>query len=407
MVGSDIARIVIAGAIMFTGCGKTDRIELTRSSSMSPRPQAAQTIDAPQPAMSVSASLRTEPKLTWTKPMEWTQLAATQFRNPNFVSGATECYVSVLPKSGGGILENANRWRKQMGLTPIAQDGLDALPKIEVMGKMAVSLELDGSFLGMGEGPAKPNYCMKGALLELESSAVFIKMVGPQSEAGKEKANFDAFVQSLRNSLSPTVTQPEQKMIAAVLPSGHPPLAASNAAAASPAKMADTLPIGHPVVGAVPESTAIPLQPGDVKTRGQGLTWRVPDGWKQAPDRPMRLVTYKLGEDESSECYVTLLNDNAGGVEKNINHWLQQIGHPPKSADKIAAMPTIDVLGRSTPLIEAESTSGSGDGSARAFLGIAWISPTGSLLARLVGPATDVNANKEAFAAFCTSIARE
>ena len=119
------------------------------------------------------------------------------------------------------------------------------------------------------------------------------------------------------------------------------------------------------------------------------------------------MIEYKLGEDESSECYVTLLNDNAGGVEKNINHWLQQIGPPPKSADKIAAMPTIDVLGRSTPLIEAESTSGSGDGSARAFLGIAWISPTGSLLARLVGPATDVNANKEAFAAFCTSIARE
>lgn len=49
-------------------------------------------------------------------PAGWTELAPTQFRNPNFAigqDGDMECYVSVLQGDGGGLAINLNRWRGQ------------------------------------------------------------------------------------------------------------------------------------------------------------------------------------------------------------------------------------------------------------------------------------------------------
>jgi hypothetical protein len=92
-----------------------------------------------------------------------------------------------------------------------------------------------------------------------------------------------------------------------------------------------------------------------------GLAWTYPPSWKADAARPMRAATYAIpaaaGDAEGGECVVYYFGPGqGGGVEANIQRWIQQFQAPAggpadklaKRADKsVSGIPvtTLDLIG--------------------------------------------------------------
>ena len=74
---------------------------------------------------SIKFSAGTEPRPTWTLPADWEELPGNQIRlaTLRFQSGGQPLEITVIP-AGGTVLDNVNRWRKQVNLEPIPADEL-------------------------------------------------------------------------------------------------------------------------------------------------------------------------------------------------------------------------------------------------------------------------------------------
>ncbi|MCA9404382.1 MAG: hypothetical protein KC897_11410 [Candidatus Omnitrophica bacterium] len=55
------------------------------------------------------------------------------------------------------------------------------------------------------------------------------------------------------------------------------------------------------------------------------MTWTTPDGWQEAKGSGMRMATFTPVTGEAVECSVIALKGMAGGVEGNIQRWMDQI----------------------------------------------------------------------------------
>ena len=97
-----------------------------------------------------------------------------------------DCSVTVLGGDGGGLEENANRWRGQLHLAPLPAGGAGALPAVGMLGGEGRLVEVDGGTAGM-----------LVAVRELGSHTVFVKMTGPPAELRAERERFLAFCGSL------------------------------------------------------------------------------------------------------------------------------------------------------------------------------------------------------------------
>ncbi|MEO0415189.1 MAG: hypothetical protein AAF226_09590, partial [Verrucomicrobiota bacterium] len=157
----------------------------------------------PQTQQPVLPETESEGTLTATTPEGWKTLEARQFREVNLAFGPDnegECYVSRLPGGAGGLAQNLNRWRKQMGQAELDADAIAALPKKALMGGQASFIEIDGTFSGMGGGGAKNDYRMLGLVGNVNGETVFVKMTGPNALVEANTAKFHTFVASLKNS---------------------------------------------------------------------------------------------------------------------------------------------------------------------------------------------------------------
>ncbi len=337
--------------------------------------------------------------MAWTTPADWTEVAPTSMRRPNFVvngaEGASEvqCYVTELAGDGGGIDANINRWRGQIGLKPLGEAELAALERITVLDTPAVYVEFEGVYGGMGGQAGKPNSILAGALLELDDKAIFIKMVGPADSVRDQRANLREFMSSMH-----------------LHGGGSHARAASGAAA--PVQTAQTAP-GAPAdsaggAGTLPPGAVSPH--GALPPQGEKILWDAPDGWNLSPARPMRLVSYQLGATGETECYIAVLSGQAGGVVANLNRWRGQLGHASISEGEIDALPKITLLGTLTPLLDVSgSFQGMGGGAKddHAMLAVAYSAPSQSIFVKMIGPADEVHAERENFEAFCKSIRTE
>lgn len=142
-------------------------------------------------------------------------------------------------------------------------------------------------------------------------------------------------------------------------------------------------------------------------TPASGWAWTAPAGWTQAPERSMRVVTFTAGAGDAVECYVTELAGAAGGVEANFNRWRTQLGLPPWSPAEIEALPRITLLEQSVPLLDATGTyTGMGEAEKpdHRMLGTVAVRDGRSIFVKLIGPAAEVQVQRDAFAAFCASL---
>lgn len=335
--------------------------------------------------------------MAWTTPEGWIEVAATSMRRPNFVveggEGASEiqCYVTELSGDGGGIDANVNRWRGQIGLGPLTEAELAALERITVLDTPAVYVEFEGVYGGMG-GQGKPNSVLAGALLELDDKAIFIKMVGPADAVRDQRANLREFLSSMH------------------LHGGAAHASAASASGASASAQAAPGDSGKSSGGAGALAPGAINPHGELPPAGQKILWDAPDGWTLGPARPMRLVSYQSGASGEIECYITVLTGAAGGVTANLNRWRGQLGHGALSAAEIDALTKIDLLGSPTPLLDVSGSFRGDGGGARdsyAMLAVAYSAASQSIFVKMIGPADEVQAERENFKAFCNSIRME
>jgi hypothetical protein len=137
----------------------------------------------------------------WTAPEGWTQQPDRAMRIATYrPAGAKEAEVviSQFPGAAGGLSENLKRWRSQMGLQPLSEAEIAALPRGKALGRTAVFLSMDGDYGGMDGTAGKKGWTFLGAVVEGPEQSVFVKMVGPTGEVRPEEARFREFVESLR-----------------------------------------------------------------------------------------------------------------------------------------------------------------------------------------------------------------
>ena len=293
------------------------------------------------------------PRFEWTTPAGWEEKAPSQMRNADFRitrDPETECYLSVLPGGAGGVGANVNRWRKQMGLEPLPPASLAALPQESLLEETAFLVDLEGTYVGMGQGEPKPGYRMLGLVAEQPGQTVFLKMTGPGATVVEERARFFELAKSFRAVAAPPPRAPE----------------------------------------------------------GDGtLAWTAPAEWEQRPDQQMRVVTFAPRGATGTECYVTILSGPAGGVEANLNRWRDQMGQPRLGPADLAALRTVQVLGHDAKLIEVNGNYTDMQGNKvekAALLGIVCPLEGALLTVKMTGPSDVIAQEKDRFLAFCGSL---
>lgn len=198
-------------SLFLTGCNDSDVVEITQVREIDPRadfevPVLAESDEtrfrysprgAAEPAPATGESRASS--LTWKTPDGWKELPATSMREPNLRFGENdegECYVTRLSGGGGGMTQNVNRWRGQVGAENLTDEEVAELPKKTLFGQPATLVSVDGKFSGMGSA-SKENYRLHGLILELGGAMVTVKMTGPKELVAENEAKFDAFCASL------------------------------------------------------------------------------------------------------------------------------------------------------------------------------------------------------------------
>jgi len=136
------------------------------------------------------------PKVTFAAPAGWLEQPAMGMRAAAFRVGTGEdsAEVTVIPLAGpaGGLANNVNLWRSSLQLPEVTEAEVAAsAQKLMVDGRPEAYFDLPG--------PDRPKpQRILGVIVPRGERSWFIKMRGAASAVGREKANFEAFVQSLK-----------------------------------------------------------------------------------------------------------------------------------------------------------------------------------------------------------------
>jgi hypothetical protein len=135
--------------------------------------------------------------LVWSAPAAWHVKAASAMRKGSYaVSGPggadADLSITAFPGDVGGDLANVNRWRGQLQLPPLAAGALEAaLNRFQTHGLTVAVVDLTGA------GGANPQRIL-GAIVPVDGSTWFFKLMGPASVVAAAKPDFLEFLKSVR-----------------------------------------------------------------------------------------------------------------------------------------------------------------------------------------------------------------
>jgi hypothetical protein len=159
-----------------------------------PSPDAAMPTNASSPATdSGKAPARSEnPNIKWEVPPGWSPTAPSSMRYASFAveKNGEKADISVVtfPGDGGGDGDNINRWRQQIGLSPMELNALDSLIVPLHAGEIHFStVDMTGA-----------NVRVLAGWMRHGGRAWFFKLTGPAALVEQEKPKFVAFLQSVR-----------------------------------------------------------------------------------------------------------------------------------------------------------------------------------------------------------------
>lgn len=146
-------------------------------------------IDAPPPAQGVS----------WTTPEGWKEEPGNGIRLATFTppqdDGKSEATVVALPGDAGGEPANVNRWRGQIGLTPIDEGQLSKARR-SVRSRLGAVTVYDFT----GEGTKKPRLVV--GLIKVDDATWYFKLMGDEDAVGKNKPAFIKLLEGLKRDAS-------------------------------------------------------------------------------------------------------------------------------------------------------------------------------------------------------------
>jgi len=150
---------------------------------------------APPLGPSAPATIAASGTPKYTRPEGWTEGELNQFRKAafNIVAGDQKLLVTLIDLSPSPLLANVKRWASEVGLDAVADaDLLKLVKKIEVAGQPCDYVELVGPANDSG------STTILGAIVPQGDTYWFVKLKGNSELAQREKANFEAFVKSLK-----------------------------------------------------------------------------------------------------------------------------------------------------------------------------------------------------------------
>jgi hypothetical protein len=157
-----------------------------------PMPGPARMAKSPVPARRPVAVPR------YTAPMGWTPVpdpgpfrqVAFQIREGDKV---TEVSITSLAGPARGLLANVNRWRGQLGLQPVTQEGLDKTERhIRVGGESVPYVDL------VSPGGEAAQQRILAAGVDQGDQTWYFTMKGPDKVVRRHQAEFEAFVKSVQ-----------------------------------------------------------------------------------------------------------------------------------------------------------------------------------------------------------------
>lgn len=135
------------------------------------------------------------------------------------------------------------------------------------------------------------------------------------------------------------------------------------------------------------------------------LKHQAPVEWRRIPSTQFRLLNYVTGKDDGVEIVFGITK---GSVLENANRWLGQFGQEPLPSTRFFGK--VDLLGGQAFLIEAKGNYVPGMGQPPLDQGalIGAIAPSGDSIVtvKMVGPADEVEAQRDNFLSFVASFSK-
>lgn len=154
----------------------------------------ANTNDMPMPPMPAmdSASVPPPPagdnSLVWSAPASWTTKPLGQMRKGSYTVGEADLSITMLAAASNPLLENINRWRRQIALPPLAETDLSAQTTTLAAGDLKITV------IDYANNTSR----VLGGILYLGDEAWFFKLSGPDAAVATQKAAFLEFLKTVK-----------------------------------------------------------------------------------------------------------------------------------------------------------------------------------------------------------------
>jgi len=238
----------------------------------------------------------------WMVPEGWEEKPAESMRLASMETpGGGNFSITILPDSPD--LENANRWRRQMGKPPLSESQMEQAREI-----LPTAVGPFHLFQFEGDRPGDPS--ILAAIHRRGEQAVFFKLEGAQEVIREQRPHFIKFLEGFHfaedhdNGL---LDNPESSAFAA-----------NEAAPGASSPDMSVLPGMESDVHAIPDAR-----------------WEAPGHWESTSGSSVRKGSYRIGnagETGSLDFSITAFPGDVGGYVSNINRWRGQLGLPPLNA---------------------------------------------------------------------------
>lgn len=135
----------------------------------------------------------------WAVPSGWQETAGGQFLVAKFLitgEGGSQAAVNVSASAGdgGGLAANVNRWRRQIGLSEVAESEIASTAKVvEASGTKVTFVDISGTD-PRSQQPTR----VVGAMVPQGGQTFFYKLAGDSKLVGAQKEAFEKFVQTAK-----------------------------------------------------------------------------------------------------------------------------------------------------------------------------------------------------------------
>src|ERR1051326_7307710 len=151
------------------------------------------------PMAAAASTGSSEGKPNWQVPQGWKETPGGPFLVSKFmITGADNAQaavnVSVSNGDGGGLAGNVNRWRGQLGLSPLAEADLKQLvTAVDTAGGKAMLVDMSGN-----DARTSQKARLIGAIVPQGNRTWFYKLMGNDQVVANEKEAFSTFVKTAK-----------------------------------------------------------------------------------------------------------------------------------------------------------------------------------------------------------------